>query len=181
MIIGVVNWVCAIFPQNLSLLAISKRFLTWKKLTIRLFEHEHTCMQTQAKISTIDLEENDITVCWWKRYLIAGNIHWVQSFTIFTDRPASAKIKTMKKLRWKLMMSSCVYIDTNWCLCKRDGFLQSVCPLNNRCREESACYHKTCQQTRMRRSEVVEAKISSAEFFCSTASFSPTVAVLILS
>ena len=44
----------------------------------------------------------------------------------------------------------------------------TVCPLNGRCRAESACYFTECQRTRKRRSKVVEVEISSAESFCST-------------
>ena len=66
-------------------------------------------------------------------------------------------------------MSSCVY--KSQCPCEQDGSLQSVCTLNGCCREESACYYTTCQQTRVRRSEVVVAEINSAESFCSTGQF----------
>ena len=66
-------------------------------------------------------------------------------------------------------MSTCAYM--NQCLCEQDGSLQSVCTLNGCCREELACYYTTCQQTRVRRSEVVVAEINSAESFCSTGQF----------
>ena len=66
------------------------------------------------------------------------------------DRPASAKIKTAK--RWKLMTSLRAYVEYR---CEHDGSLQSVCPLNGCCKEESASYCTKYQQTRKRRSEDV--------------------------
>ena len=74
----------------------------------------------------------------------------MQIFTIFADRPASAKIKTAK--RWKLMMSLRAYVEYR---CEHDGSLQSVCPLNGCCKEESASYCTKYQQNRKRRSEDV--------------------------
>ena len=41
-------------------------------------------------------EENIVQIS--DSYRIAGNFHWVQIFAIFADRPASAKIKTAKKM-----------------------------------------------------------------------------------
>ena len=84
------------------------------------------------------------------RYRIAGNFRWVQIFAIFADRPASAKIKTAK--RWKLMTSLRAYVEYR---CEHDGSLQSVCPLNGCCKEESASYCTKYQQNRKRRSEDV--------------------------
>ena len=74
----------------------------------------------------------------------------MQIFAIFADRPASAKIKTAK--RWKLMTSLRAYVEYR---CEHDGSLQSVCPLNGCCKEESASYCTKYQQNRKRRSEDV--------------------------
>jgi len=47
-------------------------------------------------------------------YRIAGNFRWVQIFTIFVDRPASAKIKTTKKCtKMEIVTSLRAYVDTN--------------------------------------------------------------------
>ena len=86
----------------------------------------------------------------WITYRIAGNFRWVQIFEIFADRPASAKIKTAK--RWKLMTSLRAYVEYR---CEHDDSLQSVCPLNGCCKEESASYCTKYQQNRKRRSEDV--------------------------
>ena len=61
----------------------------------------------------------------------------------------------------------CMLIQTR-ALCYWDGSLQSVCSLNGCCKEKETWYyakfHKRC-------SEVVEVKISSAEFFSQFACF----------
>ena len=75
-------------------------------------------------------------------YHIAGNFRWVQ---IFVDKPVSAKMKTTKENQLMMMMSLCVYVDTNLYPCERDCSLHSVCLLNAHCREESACYCAKCQ------------------------------------
>ena len=84
------------------------------------------------------------------RYRIAGYFCWVQIFTIFADRPASAKIKTAKKMEIDDVITCVVEYP-----CERDGSLQSVCPLNGCCKEESACYCTKYQRNRKRRSEDV--------------------------
>ena len=50
------------------------------------------------------------------------------------------------------MTSLRVYVEYP---CERDSSLQSVCPLNGHCREESATYCTEYQQTRKRQSEDV--------------------------
>ena len=84
-------------------------------------------------------------------YRIAGNFRWVRFFAIFTDRPASAKIKTAKK--WTKMEIDDVITCVVEYPCERDGSLQSVCPLNGRCEEEPASYCTKYQRNRKRRSE----------------------------
>ena len=39
------------------------------------------------------------------------------------------------------MTSLCAYVDAKLYPCERDGSLQSVCPLNGHCREESSVYN----------------------------------------
>ena len=51
-----------------------------------------------------------------------------------------------------------------------------VCSLSSRCREDQPATIRTCK----RRSKDAHVEISSAQSFCSKASFSPTAAVLIL-
>ena len=92
-------------------------------------------------------------------YCIAGNFCWVQIFAIFADRPASAKIKTAKKL------TKTEIDDVVMCVHRYELVPVSVCALNGRCREESACHYTNCHEP------VVEAEISSAESFCSTSQF----------
>ena len=75
-----------------------------------------------------------------KPHLDLGDIHvHVHVCGTFVDRPVSVKIKTVKKLT--KMTSLCAYVDAKLYPCERDGSLQSVCPLNGHCREESACYY----------------------------------------
>ena len=123
-----------------------------------------------------------MTICPGCIYRIAGNFHWVQ---IFADKAASAKRKN--KWRSQLMTSlhwpRRLYVDMNKFLCEQVRFLQSVCPLNDCCRTESACslipgcsskikkhvlsacYYARSQWHRKRRSEV---EASSDDSFSST-------------
>ena len=99
---------------------------------------------------------------------------WVQIFVIFVDRPASAKIKTMKKLT-KTEIDE-VIICLHWSIWTS---AQSVCALNGGCREESACYCTICQRTRKRRSEVVKPRSAVLNpALCSTSHSAVVVLIL---
>ena len=112
----------------------------------------YTCSTTSsAPTSKLRLSDHAITTLkciFVKTYRIAGNFRMVQIFAIFADRPASAKIKTAKKL----MTSLRAYVEYP---CERDGSLQSVNPLNGCCKEESAFYCTKYQRNHKRRSEDV--------------------------
>ena len=95
-------------------------------------------------------------------YRIAGNFRWVQIFTIFADRPASANIRTTKKCT-KMEIDDVITCVRRYELNLVNEMVLCVCPLNGCCKEESACYHTKYQQIRKRHSKVVKVEISSTE------------------
>ena len=111
--------------------------------------------------------------CLDDNYCLAGNFCCVQIFTISRTGllPQKCEKKKWTTGKMEMMMSLCVYINTNQYSCVRDGFLQSVCPLSGHCREESACYYTKCQLNKPIKKKVVEVEISSAESFYSTSQF----------
>ena len=84
----------------------------------------------------------------------SGKFSLGTNFCDFRGQTCFRKNKKRKKkeLRWKIDDVLCAYVGYS---CERDGSLQSVCPLNGCCKEESASYCTKYQRTRKRRSEDV--------------------------
>ena len=81
------------------------------------------------RIRAIQSTESLIGNCLrWHAYCIVGKFQEVHIISIFTDRPASAKITFVK---WKLGddVIMCIYrYKLVTCVCVQDGCLKSVCP-----------------------------------------------------
>ena len=118
----------------------------------------HCMGKCDSQFSTNEVTLDRHLIPYSGKFLLGANFH------NFCRQTCFRKNKTAKK----------IYQDGNWwhhyvytsirtSTCEQDGSLQSVCPLNSCCKEESACYYTKYQQIHKRRSEVVDIEISSVK------------------
>ena len=118
------------------------------------------------------------TKCYWE-ILYSGKFSLGVNFPNFHRHIRFCENKNRKKneIRRKLMLSLWVYIDANMYLCEQDGSLQSVCPLNGCCREESAHTIQNANKPIRDGPELSKSRSEVLNTFRSTYHFSSTVAL----